>query len=130
MTQLILESSSNNSAAASHQDQGHPTDQNPSSQTDTTEKATLQQPIERVLLDHYLEERSCNAIWDIWPSAHTFTDEEKEEFLQGSNGPLPDDEEDDFADEPVSKYNPADPTPEWAKPEAWTDEKDSKGRTI
>lgn len=126
MTQPTLESSGNNSTAASHQDQGHPTNQNLPPRADATEKVTLQQLMEQGLLGYNLEERSSIAIGDVWPSTYRLTDKEREKIRQALDQPLP--EGDDFADEPVSKpYNPADPTPDWAKSEAWIEEKDSKG---
>jgi hypothetical protein len=127
MAQPTLDSSGSNPVAASHQDQGHRTEQNLQPRADATEKATPQQLMEQGLLNYNLEERSSIAIVDIWPNTITLTDEDRESLRRVSGQPLPT-EGDDFADEPVSRpYNPADPLPDWAKPEAWIEEKDSEG---
>ncbi|CZS96995.1 uncharacterized protein RCO7_02718 [Rhynchosporium graminicola] len=76
-----------------------------------------------------MQSTECIAIGDYWPGHCDITAEEIEEFLHGAQGPLP--TEDDFADEPPpTPFNPENGIYEWARADAWVEEKDSKGRTV
>ena len=109
----------NNQPAPPHQDQ---TDQSPTAQVEHTEQT--EQP---------LEQEVSIAIVTPWWSTITLTAQEKADFEKASRlaryQPLPDPNEDDFADEPLpSPYDPnVDSRYEWAKPEAFIQEKDSEG---
>ncbi|KUJ23963.1 uncharacterized protein LY89DRAFT_712919 [Mollisia scopiformis] len=76
----------------------------------------------------------CVATWRPGDSTIVCTPEQLAIWQEGMRlaalGPLPDPDEDDFLDEPLSK--PFDPNwePDWAKADAWIEEKDSEGRTL
>ena|SRR5882757_7028406 len=69
-------------------------------------------------------------------STITISDQMRADFEKAARlaqyQPLPDDNNDDFADEPLPRpYDPKSATvPDWAKSEVWIQEKDSEGTVI
>ena len=108
-----------NQPAPPRQDQ---TDQSPTPRPNDTEQA--EQPMEQEVV---------MAIVTPAHSAITISGRMKADFEKAARlapyQPLPDDNDDDFADEPLpTPYDPESATvPDWAKPEAWIQEKDSEG---
>jgi hypothetical protein len=106
-----------NQPAPPRQDQ---TDQGPTTSANYTEQG--EQPMEQEVV---------MAIMRPGDSSIAISGQERAEYEErarlASYEPLPDD--DDFADEPLPKpYDPKSSTPyDWAKPEAWIQEKDSEG---
>lgn len=77
----------------------------------------------------------CRGHYEAWDSSITLSAQEmadvQKAFDLARYEPLPDPDEDDFADEPLPKpYDPESATvPDWAKPEAWIQEKDTEGNS-
>jgi hypothetical protein len=110
-----------NQPAASRQDQ---TDQGPTRWANYTEQ--VEQPMEQEVV---------MAIGTPARSTITISDQMRADFEKAARlaqyQPLPDNNNDDFADEPLPRpYDPKSATvPDWAKSEVWIQGKDSEGNS-
>ncbi|KAE8442922.1 hypothetical protein EG329_002526 [Mollisiaceae sp. DMI_Dod_QoI] len=116
MIPTLHDQNSNNQPALPHQDQ--------TNQTPIPRAEQAAQP---------MEQEGVMAIVTPGTSTITITPQEKADFENHSRlaryQPLLD--YDDFADEPLPKpFDPESCTYDWAKPEAWIEEKDNQGRTV
>jgi len=106
-----------NQPAPPHQDR---TDQGPTPRVHDAEQDS--QPIEQEV---------SVAIMRPWNTTIPYSEEMRADFEKvfSERQPMPDDDIDDFADEPLSTpFDPETSTPyDWARPEAWVKEKNSEG---